>query len=420
MQGVTEGEHHGDLRGQIGDAADEGEQHAQQVQRAAHRLGAEEDPGQADELEGEETGQEFPPPRRRMLAAGRALNQAGEGHRHAVHRAPQHEFPLGAVPQAAQEHRQPEIQIGAPGAVPAAAQRNVQVVAEPGRQTDVPAPPEVARVQRDVRPVEVERDFIAQQQRRADGDVRIAGKIAVDLHRVAVDRRQHLPTGVHFGQRKHAVDQIDRQEIGDDHLLEQPGHNQPQRAAAFLLIQARLVVELRQQVGGAHDRPGDKLREEAHVQQVFVITVRRLQLAAIQVDDVAHHLEGVKADADGQDHVQPQPDRIEAEPLHRLGNVDQEKVGVFENRQNAEVHRDRHGQQQLAFETMVGQRHRPAEEEIQRRGKPDQQQERGIPIGVEEIRGGQQKQHPHQAQSGQRPKQDEDHNQKNAVLHAIE
>ena len=57
--------------------------------------------------------------------------------------APEHERPGRAVPEAAEDHRQHQVAVGPQRAAAAAAQRDVEVVAQPVREADVPAVPEV-------------------------------------------------------------------------------------------------------------------------------------------------------------------------------------------------------------------------------------------------------------------------------------
>src|ERR1035438_6643943 len=65
--------------------------------------------------------------------------------------------------------------------LPAAAQGNVEVVAQPTGERDVPAPPEVRHAGRQVRTPEVDREVKSEQLGHADGHVRVAGKIEIDL-----------------------------------------------------------------------------------------------------------------------------------------------------------------------------------------------------------------------------------------------
>src|SRR6185312_14724185 len=84
-------------------------------------LGAEEYPGQADEMEGNE-GEGDPADQRGAPALGPGHGQAFEGQPAAMQRAPDHELPLGPVPDAAQQHGDDEVAIGLERAVAAAAQ----------------------------------------------------------------------------------------------------------------------------------------------------------------------------------------------------------------------------------------------------------------------------------------------------------
>src|SRR5579864_7093213 len=103
-------------------------------------LGAEEDPAEADKVKYDGDGEE---------ARGGAVETAAEPRRQhtldreaaAMQRAPDDELPGGAVPQAAEQHRQQQVAVGLEPAVAVAAQRLVQIVAQPGRQRDVPALP---------------------------------------------------------------------------------------------------------------------------------------------------------------------------------------------------------------------------------------------------------------------------------------
>src|SRR5262245_4648428 len=86
--------------------------------------------------------------------------------------APDDKCPGRAVPESAQEHDDHEIDGGAgrPGAI--AAERDVEVVAQEGRERDVPSTPEVRKTDRRVWKTEVVLEMEPEAQRcpyRADG-----------------------------------------------------------------------------------------------------------------------------------------------------------------------------------------------------------------------------------------------------------
>src|SRR5439155_540889 len=79
-----------------------------------------------------------------------------------------------AVPEAAEEEDEPEVEIGAGGAVAIAPEGNVEIVAKPRRERDVPPPPELRHRSGDIRVVEVLREAEAEEPGQPDGHVRVA------------------------------------------------------------------------------------------------------------------------------------------------------------------------------------------------------------------------------------------------------
>src|SRR3546814_20116113 len=112
-----------------------------------------------------------------------------------------------AVPQAAEEHREEEVAIGAAHAVAVAAQRDVEVVAQPPRERHVPAAPEVLERQRPGGGVGVLGEPDAEQQRAAAGAVGAAGEIRVANDSVGVYGVAELTGGEGAGAGENAVDE---------------------------------------------------------------------------------------------------------------------------------------------------------------------------------------------------------------------
>ena len=83
-----------------------------------------------------------------------------------------------------------QVDVGAPRAAAVAAERDVEVVAQPRRQADVPAPPELLEVRAAIRRAEVLGQREAEHLRRADRDVGVRREVEVDLERVARRRRR--------------------------------------------------------------------------------------------------------------------------------------------------------------------------------------------------------------------------------------
>src|SRR5260370_24112758 len=84
-----------------------------------------------------------------------------------VNAAADHERPVRAVPEASEQHREHQIAVRAALAVAAAPEWNVQVVAKPGAEADVPAPPEILQAGGEVRLTEVHHEMKPEQLRTA-------------------------------------------------------------------------------------------------------------------------------------------------------------------------------------------------------------------------------------------------------------
>ena len=116
--------------------------------------------------------------RRRDHPGGKAINQDEDS----IVQAPEDKVPRRAVPEAGQKKDDQNIGRRPRRADVGAAERDVNVVANPGGQRDVPAPPEIRRGFREVGVIEVLDQLKSEQSRCAAGDVGVCGEIGVNLH----------------------------------------------------------------------------------------------------------------------------------------------------------------------------------------------------------------------------------------------
>src|SRR5205823_5755309 len=79
-------------------------------------------------------------------------------------------------------------------------------------------------------------------------------------------------------------------------------HKQGETVAHVLFSNLGGALKLRQEIARALDRPGDELREEGDESEEADKVALRLDVAPVGVDGVAHRLERVERDADGEDH----------------------------------------------------------------------------------------------------------------------
>ena len=136
--------------------------------------------------------------------------------------------------------------------------------------------------------------------------------------------------------------------IGQQDLLGKPDGEHGHAAGEFL-DRMRARLELVGHVAEPDDRAGDELREHADEAGEVDEAPDRARLAAIDVNRVAHRLEGVEADAERQRHAQggvPVP-RGQAERCQQGVVILEAEVEVLEESQERQVADHRHRQGEL-------------------------------------------------------------------------
>ena len=253
---------------------------------------------------------------------------------------PQHEVPAGAVPQAGEKPDDGDVQHLTAQPLAVAAQRNIDILPEPCGQADMPAPPELRDGAGFVGVVEVLQKPEAEQPPKADGHVGVAGEIEVDLER---ERQRPQPRRDHGG-RGHGGDLLPHGAhlVGQQHLLAQPddkplhtgaGVRQRLPVPVLQIVRHRLILD---------DGPGDELGEQRHIgAEVHDVPLGRHH-TAVHVDGVAHGLERVERDADGQQQSQRGDGR--AQQTVYIGNGE---IRVLEEPQNTQIPHHGHDEHRL-------------------------------------------------------------------------
>src|SRR5271170_3703492 len=110
----------------------------------------------------------------------------------AMESTPNHVSPVCPMPQAAEQHGQQEVAIGLAFSVSIPAQWNVQIIAEPGAQTDVPAPPEILNAVGQVRLAEIHHKMKAHELGASPGNAAVTAEVAINLPSEGIrSQRQH-------------------------------------------------------------------------------------------------------------------------------------------------------------------------------------------------------------------------------------
>src|SRR6266404_3719706 len=191
---------------------------------------AKENPGDADPVKRQRPGD---PSHVRLNAVNlfRLVRPFAMDHqRDTMERTPNDKRPCAAVPQAAQDHRDHDISIHEPARAAVPPQRNVKIIAQPTREADVPAMPEVANIMRGVGKSKIDREFVAEEPRAGDGHVRVSREVAINLDRIKENadpgaRSSKIPWRIEV-----AVDH-GRDSVGDAGFFDEAGEKKNERAA---------------------------------------------------------------------------------------------------------------------------------------------------------------------------------------------
>src|SRR5262249_8665388 len=127
----------------------------------------------------------------------------------------------------------------------------------------------------------------------------------------------------------------------------------------------------------------DEMREERDEYREVEQAAPRPQLPAIDVDRIAHRLERVERDADGQDDPEDRQRRSEPCGLQNCLYVRREEVEVLEEAQHPEVRDDAQPEEPATPAGPLFHAARGAV--IDRRRDGDQDEEPGMDVSVEDV-----------------------------------
>src|ERR1035437_2822452 len=236
------------------------------------------------------------------------------------------------MPDAGNKEGEEEIAISGEGSAPVPAQRDVNVIPEPGGKADMPAGPEITQAGGEVGIVEVQDQVEAHDLGHAARHVRVTAEIKEYLpaksHGAEEQRRRAEGPGVVI----YPLD-VERQVVGQRELFEEA--DQEKRSAIGEILQAhrRELIELRQEMPGALDRPGHELREEANEGGKAEEIALAMHLSEVEINRVAKGLKGEEGEADRQQVLETKG--------HQYGRVGQLQRHVEPGEQDVQILREK-------------------------------------------------------------------------------
>ena len=144
--------------------------------------------------------------------------------------------------------------------------------------------------------MEVLRKEESHQHRHTDSDIRIAGKVRIDLQRIGKQRKQILRTREQHWVLKHTVNETDRKEIAQYNLFDKSVEYPEDSDAKLPPAQLVRTVELRNELGGTNDRTGYQLWEKRNIESKVQQVADRLNAAMIDIGYVRNNLKRIETD----------------------------------------------------------------------------------------------------------------------------
>ena len=201
----------------------------------------------------------------------------------------------------------------------------------------MPPPPEGAHGVGAVGVVKVLVEPEAEDPPQADGHVGVAGEVEVELESES-GHAQPCPSSGELpgGEGQNGIPQL-ADVVGQQDLFRQ-AHHEDLHAGGKLLGGVGAVVDLVAQIFVFDDGTGDELGEECDEGAEVDEAALHLGVVPVHVDGVAHGLEGVEGDADGQAQAQLRHEG-KTDGLEAAGN----EVPVLEKEQQSQIEDDRRG-----------------------------------------------------------------------------
>ena len=193
----------------------------------------------------------------------------------------------------------------------------------------------------------------------------VAGEVGIDLQGVAEEGGEVLEARVEQRILEDAVAEVDGNIVAQDQFLRQAVHNPEDSDAEPAAAQVIGLVQLRNEFAGAHNRAGDALREETQVEAEIEEVPNRVNLAPLDVDDVADGLEGEERDADRKEDAPAGEDVLHEKirsqhAVHQVG----EEIGVLVIAEHQQVDRDAQDENRLPEAFAAGAPHAPCREVV--------------------------------------------------------
>lgn len=175
--------------------------------------------------------------------------------------------------------------------------------------------------------------------------------------------------------------------VGDNDFFEHSPDDQPNPLGDLLVCYDSFLCELWEEVLSPFDRAGHQLREETNVREELQQVFGWRYLFSVHVNCVAHALESVERNSDGQNEVPCSWFGVDSELGEAGYNRIDEEPAILEEAEHAEVHDDAHGQPPFAVLLVVRVVDENGSREVNDAGERKQRHKPPVPPAVKNVAG---------------------------------
>ena len=236
--------------------------------------------------------------------------------------------------------------------------------------------------------VEIFHEVKAEHFPQADGHIRVAGKIIINLKGVEKNSEpgQPRPRQAFIGKGEHIVHHGGKG-IGKDHLFSQ-AIGKPLDAVGHALGRDAPSLQLGVNLIVFHNRPGDELGEKANVERQIQGILLHPDGPPVHVHHIGQGLEGVEGNADGKDNLPGPQDLPACQVIDQL----RQEIKILIISQKPQVDEKAQGHEKLPMPLfrLIVQKH--PKNIVDADGEQHQKHKFRLAPGIKKNAGGQQKQ----------------------------
>ena len=321
------------------------------IERVLKGGGPEKDPGKAYQQEGDRNGdnaQQGVQPSVGLETGAFFVpwEKAFDNLKRAVNAAPEHIVPACAVPQAADQEGDHDVECMPDASHPVSSQRDIDIVSQPAGKGDMPSSPEILNGRSKIGGTEVGGQADAQNSGGTKSDIRISREVAVKLNGIEKGGKNQCKAGEGCQIAINLV-HIDGKPVRQHQLLEKsPGH-QLQTVGSLFVMKTAGLMKLGKQGSSPFDGALHDLREKGNVYRIDSEMPFRGDFSLIYVNQIADRLKQVKGNSDGKRELQGKGLHGNGKLLQQSCHVFGKEVQVFKEKQKSRAEQD--GQDEDGF-----------------------------------------------------------------------